>query len=94
MQKRKCSQSQSDKTYFGKSIHNERYLLCELYQFPSLCSSAAGILLSVSCIFVADGVKTELQGEDSLEVEPLVCRVRVIRCKVVFCALVTVLPES
>ena len=34
-----------------------------------------GILLSVSCNFVADGVKTELQGEDLLEVEPLVCRV-------------------
>ncbi len=33
------------------------------------------MLLRVSCIFVADGVKTELQGEDSLEVEPLVCRV-------------------
>ena len=33
---------------------------------------AAGILLRVSCIFVADGVKTE----DLLEVEPLVCRMR------------------
>ena len=31
-------------------------------------------MLLVSCIFVADGVKTE----DSLEVEPLVCRVRVM----------------
>ena len=44
--------------------------------------------------FVADGAKTELQGEDSLEVEPLVCRVRGMRLRVVFCALVTVLPES
>jgi hypothetical protein len=34
----------------------------------------AGILLRVSCIFVADGVKTEPKAEDSLEVEPLVCR--------------------
>ena len=35
-----------------------------------------GILLLVSCIFVADGAKNGLQGEDLLEVEPLVCRVR------------------
>ena len=27
--------------------------------------------MSVSCIFVADGAKTWLQGEDLLEVEPL-----------------------
>ena len=84
MQKRKCSQSQSDKTHFGKSIHNERYLLCELYQFPPLCSSVEVILLRVSCIFVADGGKLGLLGEDLLEVEPLVCRVRVMWCKVVF----------
>ena len=90
MQKRKCSQSQSDKTHFGKSIHYERYLLRELYQFTSLCSSVEGILLRVSCIFVADGAKTE----DLLEVEPLVSRVRVMWCKVVFCALFIVLPES
>ena len=32
----------------------------------------------VSCIFVADGAKTGLQGEDKLEVEPLVSRVRVM----------------
>ena len=38
------------------------------------CSSPDGILLLVSCIFVADGAKNGLQGEDSLEVEPLVCR--------------------
>ena len=31
-------------------------------------------MLRVSCIFVADGAKTWLQGEDLLEVEPLVCR--------------------
>ena len=35
-------------------------------------------LLSVSCNFVADGAKTEPKAEDSLEVEPLVCRVRVM----------------
>ena len=35
-------------------------------------------MLRFSSIFVADGAKTELQGEDSLEVEPLVCRVRVM----------------
>ena len=40
--------------------------------------------MRVSCIFVADGVKLGLLGEDLLEVEPLVCRVRVMRCKVVF----------
>ena len=34
-----------------------------------------GILLRVSCIFVDDGAKNRLQGEDLLEVEPLVCRV-------------------
>ena len=43
------------------------------------------MLLSVSCIFVADGVKTEQKAEDLLEVEPLVCRVLVMWCKVVFC---------
>ena len=94
MQKRKCSQSQSDKTHFGKSIHNERYLLRVLYQSPFLCSSVAGILLRVSCIFVADGAKTGLQGEDLLEVEPFVCRARVMVLRVVFCALITVQPES
>ncbi len=78
MQKRKCSQSQSDKTHFGKSIHNERYLLRVLYQSPPLCSSVDGILLRVSCIFVADGAKTGLQGEDLLEVESLDCRVLVM----------------
>jgi hypothetical protein len=31
--------------------------------------------LRVSCIFVADGTKNGQQGEDLLEVEPLVCRV-------------------
>ena len=43
-------------------------------------------MLRISSIFVADGAKTELQGEDSLEVEPLVCRVRVMVLRVVFCA--------
>jgi hypothetical protein len=41
-------------------------------------------LLLVSCIFVADGGKIGLQGEDSLEVEPLVCRVRVMWLRVAF----------
>ena len=45
---------------------------------------AAGLLLSVSCIFVADGVKTWLQGEDSLEVEPLLCLGGILGCKVAF----------
>ena len=35
-------------------------------------------MLCVSCIFVADGGKLGLLGEDLLEVEPLVCRVRVM----------------
>ena len=39
-------------------------------------------MLRVSSIFVADGAKTE----DLLEVEPLVCRVRVMVLQVVFCA--------
>ena len=34
-----------------------------------------GILLRVSCIFGADGAKNGQQGEDLLEVEPLVSRV-------------------
>ena len=33
-------------------------------------------MLRVSCIFVADGAENGQQGEDLLEVEPLVCRVR------------------
>jgi len=33
--------------------------LGELYQFRPLCSSVDGILLRVSCIFVADGTKSE-----------------------------------
>ena len=32
-------------------------------------------MLRVSCNFVADDAKNGLQGEDLLEVEPLVCRV-------------------
>ena len=51
-------------------------------------------MLSVSCFFVADGSKTEYKAEDSLEVEPLVSRVRVMVLQVVFCALFTVQPES
>ena len=43
-------------------------------------------MLRVSCIFVADGVKTEPKAEDSLEVEPLVCRVRVMWLQVAFCS--------
>ena len=65
-----------------------------LYQFPPRCSSAAGIMLRVSCIFVANGAEIGQKAEDLLEVEPLVCRVRGMWCKVVFCALVTVRPES
>ncbi len=38
--------------------------------------------------------KLRLQGEDSLEVVPLVCRVLVMVLWVVFCAFVTVRPES
>ena len=65
-----------------------------LYQFPPLCSSVAGILLRISCIFVADGAKTELQGEDLLEVEPLVRRVRGMVLRVSSCALFIVLPRT
>ena len=35
-------------------------------------------MLRVSCNFVADGTKTGSKAEDLLEVEPLVCRVRVM----------------
>ena len=52
------------------------HLLRALYQFPPLYSSLDGILLRVSCNFVADGAKTEPNAEDSLEVEPLVSRGR------------------
>jgi len=45
-----------------------------------------GILLRVSYIFVADGAKNGLQGEDLLEVEPLVCRVRVMVLRMAFCS--------
>ena len=41
----------------------------------SHCPGATGILLRVSCIFGADGAKNGQQGEDLLEVEPLVSRV-------------------
>ena len=51
---------------------------------------AAGILLRVSGIFVADGAKNGQQGEDLLEVEPLVSRVLFLALRVVFCVLVTV----
>ena len=40
-----------------------------LYQFPPLCSSVEGILLRVSCVFVADGAKNGQKAKDSLEVE-------------------------
>ena len=53
-----------------------------------------GILLSISCIFVADGAKNRLRllddtprrakAEDLLEVEPLVCRVRVMVLRLVW----------
>ncbi|MGN0082562.1 MAG: hypothetical protein ACI377_10385, partial [Bacteroides fragilis] len=65
-----------------------------LYQFPPLCSSAAGILLRVSCIFVADGAKTEPKAEDLLEVEPLVRRVLAMVLRVSSCALFIVLPRK
>ena len=35
-------------------------------------------MLRVSCFFVADGAKTEQKAVYLLEVEPLVCRVRVM----------------
>ena len=54
-----------------------------------------GILLRVSCFFVADGSKTEQKAEDLLEVEPLVSLGGFLGCKVMFCAVVvTVLPIS
>ena len=43
-------------------------------------------MLSVSCNFVADGAKTEPKAEEAPPVEPLVCRVRVMVLRVVFCA--------
>ena len=45
------------------------------YTNSRLSVHAWGILLRVSCNFVADGAKTEPKAEDLLEVEPLVCRV-------------------
>lgn len=61
------------------------YLLRGIISIPAPGSSVAGILLRGSCIFVADGAKNGLQGEDLLEVKPLVCRVRVMVLRVVFC---------
>ena len=43
-----------------------------------------GILLRVSCNFVADGAKTEPKGEDLLEVEPLVSRELVMCLRLVW----------
>lgn len=37
-------------------------LLRVLYQFPPLCSSVEGILLRVSCIFVADGAENRAKS--------------------------------
>lgn len=51
------------------------YLLRGIISIPAPGSSVEGILLRGSCIFVADGAKNGLQGEDLLEVKPLVCRV-------------------
>ena len=51
-----------------------------------------GILLSVSCIFVAGGAKTGLQGVDCEPVEPLVSFGGILVLQVVFCAVITVLP--
>ena len=50
------------------------YLLRVLYQFPPLYSSVDGILLRVSCIFCCRWHKKRAKAEDSLELEPLVCR--------------------
>lgn len=61
------------------------YLLLGIISIPAPGSSVEGILLRGSCIFVADGAKNGLQGEDLLEVKPLVCRVRVMVLRVVFC---------
>lgn len=61
------------------------YLLRGIISIPAPGSSVEGILLRGSCIFVADGAKNGLQGEDLLEVKPLVCRVRVMVMRVVFC---------
>lgn len=61
------------------------YLLRGIISIPAPGSSVEGILLRGSCIFVADGAKNGLQGEDLLEVKPLVCRVRVMVLRVVFC---------
>ena len=57
-----------------------------LYQFPPLCSSVDGICCAFPAFLLPGGGKTRLQGEDLLEVEPLVCRVRVMVLRVVFCA--------
>ncbi len=58
----------------GGHGHNYACICCgALYQFPPLCSSVDGILLRVSCIFVADGAKNGLQG-------------RILVLLVVFCA--------
>lgn len=43
-------------------------------------------MLRVSSIFVADSTKIGQKAEDSLEVEPLVWRVRGMVVRVVFCA--------
>ena len=70
------------------------YLLRGIISIPAPLFKRGGHFVARFLHFVADGAKTELQGEALLEVEPLVCRGRVMVLRVVFCALFTVQPES
>ncbi len=73
----------SNSSHLGQAWWGNSLQLRAKKQSPS-SRSPIGLLLH----------RDEPKAEDLLEVEPLVCRVWVMWCKVVFCALVTVRPES
>ena len=62
------------------------YLLRGIISIPAPLFKHGKHLVENFLHFFADGAKNGLQGEDLLEVEPLVCRVRVMVLRVVFCA--------
>ena len=51
------------------------YLLRGIISFPAPLFKRGGLFVASFLLFFADGAKNGLQGEDLLEVEPLVCRV-------------------
>ena len=54
------------------------YLLRGIISIPAPLFKRGGHFVASSLHFVAEGAKTEQKAEDLLEVEPLVCRVRIL----------------